>query len=91
MAGRSAPALYKVESQSRPVIDCAHEGCQRTAICREQTPTGWANLCYSHWIAHGKAEQKKWREDRGIFTKQQLKDYIGTGKVFDRVPGSDDE
>ena len=33
-------------------IPCAHAECGIKAMCRIQTPTGWANLCWQHYDSH---------------------------------------
>ncbi len=32
----------------RPHIPCAYAGCREDAMTRRKTPTGWANLCFTH-------------------------------------------
>lgn len=32
-----------------PRVACAHETCGIAAMCRIQTKTGWANLCWRHY------------------------------------------
>ena len=34
---------------SRPFIACGYEVCQREAICRIWTSTGWLNVCLEHY------------------------------------------
>lgn len=31
-------------------IDCAHYNCYCSAIVRQKTNTGWANLCHDHYL-----------------------------------------
>lgn len=35
-----------------PHVPCAHQDCRESALCRIQTPTGWANLCMPHYERH---------------------------------------
>lgn len=39
----------KVGPDGRERVHCAHDACGIPALCRVQTPTGWANFCLPHY------------------------------------------
>lgn len=40
------------EYQRDELVRCAHDVCGIAAMCKIQTSTGWANLCWQHYDAH---------------------------------------
>lgn len=81
----------------RLLAECAYQGCVTSAVIREQTPTGWANLCEFHWLqAHTRRAEENCRA-KGLFTTEQKKAYCRKmlGRLItpavEREPGQDDE
>ena len=67
MAAKSRP----VEVKPRPFIGCGYETCQREAVCRVWTKTGWLNVCLSHYqttpVASRRSESDTVREIREAY------------------------
>ena len=42
----------RFEHSRDPDVSCAHEDCGIAAMCKVQTKTGWANLCWQHYDSH---------------------------------------
>lgn len=65
------------EKSSGPVTySCAHTTCQKKAIARIETQTGWANVCIGHYEKYylQKAQQKC--ADMGLLTAEMCREWI---------------
>lgn len=49
---------------------CAHMTCGREAIAAIKAPTGWAHVCYEHYLEHQTREAVAWNQARGIVTTE---------------------
>lgn len=72
----------------RVTVDCAYAGCQRGAITRVLTKTGWANMCQQHYEAWHTSDAKQYTAGLGLKTRQDLiqfcrekRDQIGRGQM----------
>jgi len=56
---------------TRPRAPCAHETCNVLSMVRVQTPTGWANLCLSHYASQNDEEARRYCRDHGLDTTEK--------------------
>jgi len=77
-------------------IDCAHAPhCTHSAVIRERLKTGWANLCWLHYMEHVERDRAARWISAGKPTREQslakMKDLHIKTVVSGREPGCDDE
>lgn len=81
----------------RPFIACAFQNCAEAAMCSVQTPTGWANLCKTHYVNPYQAKADKYCAEHGLDTTEKkiahCRKLLGlfVAKQVERIPGEDDE
>lgn len=98
---RKTETAKAVADEPRPFRFCAHMGCGTEALIAQKTPTGWANLCYPHYLDYHTAEARKSNEANGIYTTEQCRaNCLRLAGVLvkrlktlpaEREPGQDDE
>lgn len=69
-------------------IACARIECPKSAILILKTPTGWANFCRGHYVAHFTAEARLYCQANGLTTRDKQLAFItenlaGLGKSRD--------
>src|SRR5690349_19517687 len=57
-------------------IACARIECQKSAILSLKTPTGWANFCRGHYVAHFTAEARLYCQANGLTTRDKQLAFI---------------
>jgi hypothetical protein len=63
---RKSPIADALQTGLPPHIQCAHATCGQSAMCRIQTPTGWAKLCLYHYEAHFGEQGRQSLEKYGL-------------------------
>ena len=66
------------KTKDEPVVfmQCAHMGCNISAICRVKTPTGWADFCLSHYEKFYTDKAYATCEKLGLFTVEQKRAWV---------------
>jgi len=89
-----------VKKQDEPAVfmQCAHMGCNTSAICRVKTPTGWADFCMMHYERFYEEKAHATSDRLGLFTVEQKRAWVReqmrtlAGKWrpnYNREPGED--
>ena len=81
-------------TQTRPHVDCCFEGCGKSAIVKERTKTGWANVCYDHMMKLANDSAKEYCANLGLYTPEDCRQWLRKNKLTVkrapvREPGED--
>ena len=63
-------------------IPCAWHACSYPAVCRLKLPTGWANLCSSHYDSHWRDVARDYCEDHGLLHGDDHEDFSRRLRAF---------
>jgi hypothetical protein len=86
-------AAKKQESVYTPPqhIDCAFAGCSTSAVLREKTSTGWANLCGHHAITVRTRAAEEFCKSLGLNTVEEKRKWLKSNKLtMKRIPVSNE-
>lgn len=63
-------------------VACAYEGCRYDAIARVKRPTGWANVCYVHYVHVAQVQADDFCQIHGLDTPQKCREFLKGKKLF---------
>ena len=84
----------------RERVKCCYDVCNRSAVLKVRTPTGWANLCMIHYDEHHQRQADETCRALGLQTVQQKREWVRRKmrELRDRMrpdymrePGQDDD
>lgn len=66
----------KGRDQPLPRAPCAHANCDKPALCKMKTPTGWAAFCEQHYELFIQTRAEQTCQRLGLKTSKQRQEWV---------------
>jgi hypothetical protein len=70
-----------LDSKQPIKVDCAHMECNRPAICKIKTNTGWAKVCHKHYLQHFQEKADENAVSLGLKSVEDCRAWLKNNKL----------
>jgi hypothetical protein len=75
-------AKKQVYAEPKLYVACAYAGCKDDANMRVKRPTGWANVCYAHYVHVAQVQADDFCQIHGLDTPEKCRKFLVGKKPF---------